>query len=86
MLVDVSREATNTLPASSRFTGTDRTISFKVQRKGSHRKMAFVCAASYKNTRGEDSAHRLTKRDRLFPMAAMIRYHNPMSLAVTDAQ
>jgi AICAR transformylase/IMP cyclohydrolase PurH len=48
--------------------------------------MAFVCAASYKNTRDEDSAHRLTKRDRLFPMAAMIRYDNPMSLAVTDAQ
>jgi hypothetical protein len=72
------------LPASG--AGAGRTISFKVQRKGSHRKMAFVCAASYKNTRDEDSAHRLTKRDRLFPMAAMIRYDNPMSLAVTDAQ
>jgi hypothetical protein len=48
--------------------------------------MAFVCAASYKNTRDEDSAHRPTKRDGLFPMVVMPRYHNPTSLAVTDAQ
>jgi hypothetical protein len=48
--------------------------------------MAFVCAASYKNARDEDFAHRQTKRDGLFPMVVMTRYHNRISLAVTDAQ
>jgi hypothetical protein len=48
--------------------------------------MAFVCAASYKNTRDEDSVHRLTKRDGLFPMVVMTRSHNRISLAVTDAR
>jgi hypothetical protein len=57
-LVDVPREATSTLSSQLPVAGAGRTISFKVQRKGSHRKMAFVCAASYKNTRDEDSAHR----------------------------
>jgi hypothetical protein len=85
MLVDVPHEATKTLPAGFRL-GAGRTISFKVQRKGSHRKMAFVCAASYKNIRDDDSARRLAKRDELFPIAAMARYHNPTSLAATDVQ
>jgi hypothetical protein len=48
--------------------------------------MAFVCAASYKNARDEDSAGQQTKRDGLFPMVAIARYHNQISLAVTDAQ
>jgi hypothetical protein len=48
--------------------------------------MAFVCAASYKNVRDENSVCQQAKRDGLFPMVAIARYHNRTSLAVTDAQ